>query len=192
MDFYEAVSKRRSVRSFLPDQVPDEALGRALEAAMLSPSAQNTQPWRFVVMKGAARDELCRRVSSSSRLLADFFPDISKEYLIEYAARFLSDLGGAPVVVVVTLPKCQEGFDRKVALVALGGAVAQFQTALAAEGIGSVCVTAAVWIEESIRNDLQLPDDELAVIIPVGFADEELGPRPPRESKLMVLDEWPG
>ena len=50
-DFFEAAATRRSVRSFLPDPVPEEVLDRCLDAALTAPSSSNLQPWRFVILR---------------------------------------------------------------------------------------------------------------------------------------------
>lgn len=47
MDFFEAVKKRRSIRRFTADPVPDEVVQKALEAAILAPNSSNTQTWTF-------------------------------------------------------------------------------------------------------------------------------------------------
>jgi len=49
--FLELVRKRRSVRSFRPDPVPDDYVERIIEAARFAPSGANSQPWEFVVIK---------------------------------------------------------------------------------------------------------------------------------------------
>ena len=54
MDVYEAIIKRKSVRSFKDEEVPDEIISRLLEAARLAPSASNRQEWRFVVVRDQA------------------------------------------------------------------------------------------------------------------------------------------
>lgn len=46
----ELVRKRRSIRRFLPRKVPRELIKSCLEAARLAPSAENVQPWRFLVL----------------------------------------------------------------------------------------------------------------------------------------------
>jgi len=51
MDFMEVLRKRRSIRKYKPDTVPDELLEKVLEAARLSPSGKNMQPYHFVVVK---------------------------------------------------------------------------------------------------------------------------------------------
>lgn len=47
----EAIQKRRSIRKFKPDPVPDELIDQILEAARLAPSGTNRQPWRFQVIR---------------------------------------------------------------------------------------------------------------------------------------------
>jgi nitroreductase len=50
MEVFEAIRKRHSVRSYLPDEVSSEKLEKILEAARLAPSAGNIQPWHFIVV----------------------------------------------------------------------------------------------------------------------------------------------
>jgi nitroreductase len=45
------IASRRSVRAYLPDQVPEEALKAVLTAAAYAPSGQNAQPWFLTVLQ---------------------------------------------------------------------------------------------------------------------------------------------
>ena len=47
----EAIEKRRSIRKFKQDPIPDEDLMEVLNAARLAPSGCNAQPWRFKLVK---------------------------------------------------------------------------------------------------------------------------------------------
>jgi len=49
--FLELVKKRRSIRRFKPDPVPDEYVNKIIEAARWAPSGANSQPWEFIVVK---------------------------------------------------------------------------------------------------------------------------------------------
>ena len=51
MDLHEAIAKRRSIRRFKPDPVPEATLTRLLEAARLAPSGTNSQPWCLLVVR---------------------------------------------------------------------------------------------------------------------------------------------
>jgi len=46
----DAIYKRRSIRRFTPEKVPEEAITEFIRAGMNAPSAANQQPWRFVVI----------------------------------------------------------------------------------------------------------------------------------------------
>lgn len=59
MNVAAALAARRSVRAFLPDPVPRDALERIFGHAQRSPSWCNIQPWRVWVASGATRDALC-------------------------------------------------------------------------------------------------------------------------------------
>ena len=49
MEVFEAIQKRHSVRSYLPDKIPSEKMAKILEAGRLAPSAGNIQPWHFII-----------------------------------------------------------------------------------------------------------------------------------------------
>lgn len=55
METLEALLTRRSVRQFEDKPVPDEMVRQILEAAMMAPSALNSQPWQFVVVNERER-----------------------------------------------------------------------------------------------------------------------------------------
>jgi nitroreductase len=57
-----AIASRRSVRRFLPDQVPRATIAEILNVAARAPSGTNMQPWRGYVLVDAPRDELCAAV----------------------------------------------------------------------------------------------------------------------------------
>ncbi len=61
---YEIIKNRRSVRTFLPDKIDREDLYKIIDAGRLAPSANNLQPWEFVVISDdkirASLSELCR------------------------------------------------------------------------------------------------------------------------------------
>lgn len=52
MDFRKAVKERRSIRRFIPDDIPDNVIREILEDARWAPSWGNTQPWNLYVVTG--------------------------------------------------------------------------------------------------------------------------------------------
>jgi nitroreductase len=49
-----AVAQRQSVRAFLPDPIPNDALRDILSRAFRAPSGTNLQPWQIYVLNGAS------------------------------------------------------------------------------------------------------------------------------------------
>ncbi len=50
MEVFEAIQRRHSVRSYLPDKVSNEKIVKILEAGRFAPSAGNIQPWHFIIV----------------------------------------------------------------------------------------------------------------------------------------------
>lgn len=55
---YEAIKIRKSVRAYDPTPIPDEVLMRVLETGRAAPSANNAQPWHFIVVKNPDKREV--------------------------------------------------------------------------------------------------------------------------------------
>jgi len=71
VDVVEAIERRRSIRRFKNDPIPEAMIHRILEAARLAPSAENAQPWSFIVVRDrqtkGALARLCFRQESLIR-----------------------------------------------------------------------------------------------------------------------------
>ena len=65
-DVLENIYSRRSVRAYLPDDVPDDVIRELIRAGTYAPSAANKQPWRFVVIKNR---ELITKLSDKAKEL---------------------------------------------------------------------------------------------------------------------------
>ncbi len=57
MEFSELAKVRQSDRKYLGNPVEQEKLDQCLETARLSPSANNAQPWKFIVVDDPALKE---------------------------------------------------------------------------------------------------------------------------------------
>jgi nitroreductase len=49
----EAIERRRSIRKFKTEPIPEEYITELLDSARLAPSGSNAQPWRFKIVKEA-------------------------------------------------------------------------------------------------------------------------------------------
>lgn len=51
MDILEVIKTRRSIREYTLDSISEQAIDKILEAGRWAPSANNSQPWKFVVLR---------------------------------------------------------------------------------------------------------------------------------------------
>jgi len=176
MDFSDVVVKRRSVRKFRDDSVPVEVIARVLEAGRWAPSAGNSQPWRFIVVKNVDVKgriaEVCTRFSRGA--WAGFSPE---------RARYLAERGGTwdktymkrvPVLIAMCC-EVPEGLREELALASVWMAVENMLSAATNEGLGSCVYTTYDSEEENaLKGILRVPEQyRLATIIQLGYASNE-------------------
>jgi len=156
MDFLELAEKRRSVRAYKPEEVPEPMIQRVLEAGRLAPSACNKQPWRFIVV----RNEMNRRALGAA-----------------YAREWFWK---APVVIVVCiLPKeaWVRSYDGK-NYAMVDGALAMDHMMLAAAEMGLGTCWIGAFDPAALHEILGLPDGvEVIGMTPLGYPDIEQNPR---------------
>jgi nitroreductase len=50
MEFNEVIMKRRSIRKYKADDIPEEHIIEIIHSARIAPSGSNKQPWHFIVV----------------------------------------------------------------------------------------------------------------------------------------------
>jgi nitroreductase len=145
LDVFEAIHKRKSTRSYEVTPVSNETLGVLLEAARLSPSARNIQPWHFIV------------VTNSEKRKA-----LSKGIF----AKFLSEV---PVVIVLCGDQ-QASPDWYVVDVALAGE--NMILAATSEGLGTCWVSS--FDEKEVQQQLGIPENlRVVALMALGYAKDK-------------------
>lgn len=71
MDALEAIFTRRSIRAYTSEPVSEEDLKVILEAGMNAPSANNRQPWHFIVVDDRSKLNAIMDVHPYSKMLAE-------------------------------------------------------------------------------------------------------------------------
>lgn len=64
-EFLSDISRRRTVREFVPDPVPRDIVATCLAAAGSAPSGANQQPWRFVAIADPAIKKTIREAAEA-------------------------------------------------------------------------------------------------------------------------------
>ena len=192
--FLEAIRKRRTVRDFAPDPIPDGVLELAIEAASLAPSGANMQPWKFVVVKDP---ELKKRIrmAAEEEEFENYHGRMPDEWLraleplqTDWHKEFIEI---APALIVVF--KEEYGVDPEdghhvvhyYVNESVGIAVGFLLAALNAAGLATLTHTPSPM--GFLRDILRRPRNEKAyVLIPVGYPAE--GCRVPDIGKKTLSD----
>jgi nitroreductase len=187
---FDGILKRRSIRKYKNQEIPQDKLKKVLEAANWAPSNGNSQPWRFIVTKGEYVDKVCNVFYNWAKDYIPNAPYIPKEQvlgMLKYAENF----GGAPVHIIVTHEIFEDEMKTKEALMAASAAIQNLCLAAWEEGLGTVWIGGYVLHAEDTREILQLSENqEIAGIIPIGYPDEN--PVPPERIDLNQKVEWLG
>src|SRR5437879_5079626 len=97
---YEAIFRRRDMREFLGDEVPDEVLARILIAAHHAASVGFTQPWDFLIVRDLERRREVERVFEEERAKnAAQFTGERREKFLSFT---LEGILEAPLNLIVT------------------------------------------------------------------------------------------
>jgi 5,6-dimethylbenzimidazole synthase len=184
---YRAIYERRDVRGqFLPDPVPDDVLGRVLDAAHHAPSVGFMQPWDFIVIRDlAVRQQVYRNFECANRRAAEAYQDEQRKL---YHGLKLAGILDAPVNLCVTCdherPK-GNGLGRRtdpsVALYSTVCAVQNLWLAARAESLG------VGWVSivdlEQLKSTLGIPPAlTLVAYLCIGYVSE-FRPQPDLEEK---------
>ena len=151
MDVLEAIKTRRSVRSFQDRPVEQEKIDKILQAARLSPSAVNFQPWDFIVVQDPKAKE-----------------QLSKAYLRQWFTK-------APAVIVVcATPKRAWTRSDGEEFWKIDAAIATQSMVLTAtaEGLGTCWIGA--FDEKKAKEALNIPGNvRVVVMMPLGYSAEK-------------------
>ena len=67
MDFFDLIDKRRSVRKFSNESIPEGVITKALKSAVLAANSSNLQPWEFYWVKSRnKKDDLIKACFSQN------------------------------------------------------------------------------------------------------------------------------
>jgi nitroreductase len=192
--FLEVLRSRRSIRSgFMRDvPVPDELIGKILEAARWAPSAGNSQPWEFLVI----------RDSETRGKIVDIYKSQMRDKLeIEQATRgkrsFVDagiDFRYAPVhVLVLGDPRTNDAYPMRTKLDkweshfhgSLANCVLQMLLTAEVLGLSSSYISdvASPYFSVMLKSLLGIPEPlQLYHLLPIGFAKRSPTIRHPRRA----------
>lgn len=184
MELMNALRTRRSVRNYSSRQVDAETLQLLLEAAVLAPSASNSQPWAFGYIRGA---ENLRDLSDRSKAL--LLSRMATNPSLERMRPRLEDptvnlLHGAPALVAIYATSAGSWAKSDCAMAALQLMLAAHSLGLGTCWIGMV---QALFESAGLKAELGVPAEYAAAgVIAVGYSEGELPPTRGRNAPELV------
>jgi len=200
-DIIGLLKDRRSIREYIPKEVPESVLNSILEVAMWAPSAHNAQPWRFIVIR-----DLALKLKLAEAMARRWKRDLAKNGVSERDRENLTRasverFSSAPIVMVscLTMVEMHHYPDKKrqriesiMAVQSVAAAIENMLLAAHAMGLGTCWLCAPLFCPETVRKLLTLPSDfEPQALITLGYPAERPLP-PPRKSlkEIVHLNGW--
>jgi nitroreductase len=196
MDTLKTIRERRSARAFRPVPIPKETVEEILRLAINAPSANNLQPWEFVVVMDEEKERLSRRLLKAYKekqiscgsgavkplpkairqrgvnTLEAMKPYVEKtgssvdSFVNEGSCNFY----GAPVAVIICLDDCFSARQ----MVDVGAAVGYLVLAAQASGLATCPIGLITDYADEIKELLNIPENKKIVIgIALGYPDRE-------------------
>lgn len=145
LDVVDCIRERRSIRRFKQKEVEEEKITILLDAMRWAPSAGNSQPWEFMII----RDK-------------EILTEISSE------APYGSFIADAPLAIaIITDPKTSRWHI-------VDGSLASQNLQLAAWALGLGTCWIGSMNRESVKEILNIPKEKyLLTVFPLGYPDEK-------------------
>jgi len=199
MDVFEAMRGRQSVRRFLKDPVPREAVLRMVEAASWAPSAGNAQNVRFLVLEDR---ELVQRLKG---IVDEIVARATGREIPPGKINAHNLFAAAPLTVCVIGTPYESATDRALrekdperhrirryhvnaGLQSVAAAVMQFLLAAHALGYGTCWMTGPLVAKAELESALSIRfPEELLGLVAVGKPDSP-PPKPLRKAPQALVE----
>lgn len=192
-----AIYDRRSIRKFLPTPIPEEDIREILQSGMKAPSSKNRQPWKYIVVQGAAKKEMIKvfrrgieREENGNALLPE-----SRQH-IGAAKHTVDIMEEAPVIVFVvnSLGKSlaaeltpEEHVYEICNIQSISASIQNMLLAATEKGIGSLWICDIYFAYAELCEWLN-EEGELIAAVAFGYPNEFPEERPRKEMEAVV--EW--
>jgi nitroreductase len=186
MDAITAINQRTSVRCFRADPVPREIVERLLDCAVRAPNHKLTEPWRFTVLTGQAKDRLAE-IRAKHRLKR--YSDPAMPEALAGADKVRRESQETPVYIVVMAAVNQDEITREEDYAATMMAVANLMIAAESLGLGTYLKSGGVMQDPELIELAGVPERFRVVgLISLGYPAEQEPPR--RRKPAAELTRW--
>ncbi len=186
MDAITAINKRTSVRRFRPDPVPRELVARLLDCAVRAPNHKLTEPWRFAVLTGGAKDRFAE-IRAKHRLKR--YSDPATPEAVAGADKVRRESRDTPVYIVAMAAVNPDEITREEDYAATMMAVANLMIAAESLALGTFLKSGGVMRDPELLELAEVPATFRVVgLISLGYPAERDPPR--RRKPAAELTRW--
>lgn len=183
MDVLDAIQNRRSIRRYKPDPVDDKTLQTVLNAARLAPSWDNSQCWKFIIVKD----------HNTKAQLADTIKPHPQLGINPAQKAFKA----APIVIVALAEKKISGYfqgrsssEKENSWYMFDVALAMENLVLAATALGLGTVHVGLFDDTQVASILGIPDRfHVVEMTPLGYPEFQPRQRPRKDISEVVFYE---
>jgi len=202
MTLSEILSSRRSIRSFKAELPSDQLISELIDAAVKAPSASNSQPWRFLVVKNHDIILAMRKaVEKASEHILTLLDPPGQKIFTDYGKYFVR-FAEAPVVIAPifkvtnilsnylpdTLPDVTY-MESQSAIISISLSVQNLLLMAHENSLGASVMTGPLIANNDLRQILSIPNKwHLAMLIPLGYPAED--PEPTTRKPADTVIRW--
>lgn len=190
----EAIYKRRSIRYFQDKPIPEEVLTEILRAGRQAPSGRNRQPWKFIVVSGAAKAGMLAAMEEGIGESKDRLLDAAEEG-VRFTMRAMSE---APVTIFVINtfgrnPRAHwtaaEKINELSNMQGIGAAAENMALTAADLGLGSLWIGHVFYAYDALMRWLHT-DGQMALALSLGYSAQPEHLRTPPRKPLEDIVEY--
>lgn len=182
-----AIEKRRSIRKFSEKPLARADIEDIIRSGILAPSSKNRQPWKFVVVQGAAKKNMLRSFAAGiarEESGAPLLPESARH--LAAAKHTVRILERAPVVIFVlnalgTELLAERSAEERIYQIcniqSVSAAVQNMILRATEKGIGSLWVCDIFFAYQELRDWLDT-SGELLCAVAFGYSEEAPAARP--------------
>ena len=196
-DLYEAIYTTRAMRRLKPDPIPSEVVMKIIEAATMSPSNSNRQPWIFIVVTDPdTREFVATRyreawqkfyLTPEKRALMEHDPHSPKGKSLRSANYLADHLAEAPVLIFACVRRYNDaGREGEPIYGSIYPAVQNLCLAARGYGLGTSITGLHTMFADEIDARLGVPAGYAnLILVPMGYPKGRWG-RPARKPAADV------
>ncbi len=191
----DSIKLRRSIRKYTNKAVSKEQIREIAEAAIMSPSAKNRQPWKFIVYMNSKKDEfldVMERALEKEKETHSLLPESASG--LPDAFNTLKIMREAPVLIAVLNTNGRSPFedinpdDRITEIcdtLSIGAAVENLLLKAAEIGLGTLWIANTCFAYNDLTDYIG-EKGQLIGAVSVGYADENPNARPRKKTDEIL------